>query len=87
MNPTDLARERWKPYRQAQEQVEKAAAKHAQARGDLAALEAQLGEAERADELALGRAILDGKAEPTSTDAPERWADRVMAEDAERRRP
>lgn len=64
MNPTDLARERWKPYRQAQERVEKAAAQHAKAREDLAALEAQLPIAERDDELALGRALVDGKPEP-----------------------
>lgn len=30
--PHRLARERWKPYRQAQERVEKAAAQHAKAR-------------------------------------------------------
>lgn len=53
MNPADLARERWRPFRQAQERIEKAAAAHAQAREDLAALEAQLGIAERGDELAL----------------------------------
>lgn len=64
MNPTDLARERWKPYRQAQERVEKAAAQHGKAREDLAALEAQLPIAERDDELALGRALVDGKPEP-----------------------
>lgn len=69
MNPTDLARERWKPFRQAQERVEKAAVQHGQAREDLAALEAQLGAAERDDELALGRALLDGKPEPASTAA------------------
>jgi len=41
VNPTDLAHERWKPFRQAQERVEKAAAQHARAREDLAALEAR----------------------------------------------
>jgi hypothetical protein len=69
MNPTDLARERWRPFRQAQEQVEKAVAAHAKARDDLAALEAQLGAAERDDELALGRTLLAGKPEPASTAA------------------
>jgi chromosome segregation ATPase len=69
MNPTDLARERWKPYRQAQERVEKAAGQHAQAREDLAALEAQLPIAERDDSLALGLALLDGKSEPAPTAA------------------
>jgi chromosome segregation ATPase len=80
VNPTDLARERWKPYRQAQERVEKAAAQHAQTREDLAALEAKLRAAERDDELALGRALLDGKPEPAST------ADKVREEIADQHR-
>jgi hypothetical protein len=69
VNPTDLARERWKPDRQAQEAIEKAAGAHVKAREDLAALESQLGAAERNDELALGRALLAGKPEPASTAA------------------
>ena len=80
MNPTDLARERWKPFRQAQERIEKAAAHHARERERLAELEAQLTLAERDDELALGRALLDGKPEPAST------ADKVREEIADRQR-
>lgn len=65
----DRPRPRWKPFRQAQERIEKAAGAHAKARQDLAPLEAQLGAAERNDELALSRALLDGKDEPTPTAA------------------
>jgi len=69
VNPADLARERWRPFREVQEQIEKAAGAHATAREALAALETQLGAAERNDELALGRALLADKPEPASTAA------------------
>lgn len=49
--------------------MDKAAAQHGQAREDPAALEAQLPIAERDDSLALGLALLDGKAEPAPTAA------------------
>ena len=65
MNPTDLAR-RWKPYKNAVERAEKAATALQEARGELERLRSELGPAESEDQLALGRALLDGKTEPPS---------------------
>jgi chromosome segregation ATPase len=65
MNPTDLAR-RWKPYRTAGERADKAASALQAARAELERLRSELGPAEAEDQLALGRALLDGKAEPPS---------------------
>jgi DNA repair exonuclease SbcCD ATPase subunit len=65
MNPTDLAR-RWKPYRNAVERADKAAKALRAAREELDRLRSELGPAESEDQLALGRALLDGKAEPPS---------------------
>jgi uncharacterized protein YukE len=65
VNPTDLAR-RWKPYRAAVERADKAAAALQGARERLERLRSELVPAEREDQLALGRALLDGKAEPVS---------------------
>jgi hypothetical protein len=65
MNPTDLAR-RWKPYKTAMERAEKAAAALQEARTRLDQLRSALGGAEAKDQLALGRALLDGKTEPPS---------------------
>jgi hypothetical protein len=65
MNPADLAR-RWKPYRIAVERADKAAKALQEARSRLDQLRSELGPAEAEDQLALGRALLDGKAEPPS---------------------
>jgi flagellar hook-length control protein FliK len=65
VNPTDLAR-RWKPYRNAVERAEKAATVLQAARAELDQLRSELVPAEAEDQLALGRALLDGKAEPPS---------------------
>jgi hypothetical protein len=65
MNPTDLAR-RWKPYRNAVERAEKAATALQEARARLGQLRSDLGPAEAADSLALGKAILAGQDEPPS---------------------
>jgi hypothetical protein len=65
MNPTDLAR-RWKPYRIALERADKAATALQEARAKLERLRSDLGPAEAEDQLELGRALLDGKAEPPS---------------------
>ena len=65
MNPTDLAR-RWKPFRNAVERADKAAGALQGARAELDRLRSELGPAEAEDQLALGRALLDGKAEPPS---------------------
>jgi uncharacterized protein YukE len=65
MNPADLAR-RWKPYRIAVERADKAAKALQEARSRLDQLRSELGPAEAEDQLALGRALLDGKAEPAS---------------------
>jgi hypothetical protein len=65
MNPTDLAR-RWKPYRIAVERAEKATTALQAARAELQRLRSELVPAEAEDQLALGRALLDGKAEPSS---------------------
>jgi hypothetical protein len=65
MNPTDLAR-RWKPYRTATERAEKASTVLQEARARLEQLRSEIGAAEAEDQLALGRALLDGKAEPSS---------------------
>jgi type II secretory pathway pseudopilin PulG len=65
VNPTDLAR-RWKPYRNAVERADKAAAALQGARERLEQLRSELVPAEREDQLALGRALLDDKPEPAS---------------------
>jgi uncharacterized protein (UPF0335 family) len=65
MNPTDLAR-RWKPYRNAVERAEKAARALQEARARLGQLRSDLGPAEAADSLALGKAILAGQNESPS---------------------
>jgi hypothetical protein len=65
MNPADLAR-RWKPYRIAVERADKAAKALQEARSRLDQLRSELSPAEAEDQLALGRALLDGKAEPPS---------------------
>ena len=74
MNPTDLARERWKPFRQAQEQIEKAFTAYQEAQAKLAELRSKAEPAAAADSLALGKAILAGRAEPRSE------ADAIRAE-------
>jgi len=66
MNPTDLAARRWKPYRIAQERVEKAFTAWQEARTRLEQLRSELIPAERDDQLALGRALLNDKPEPAS---------------------
>jgi hypothetical protein len=66
VNPTDLACERWKPFRQAQERIEKAFTAYQEAQARLAELRSRLEPAAAADSLALGKAILAGKAEPKS---------------------
>jgi hypothetical protein len=66
VNPTDLAR-RWKPYRNAVERGDKAATALQAARAELERLRSEIGPAEAEDELALGRALLDGKVEPPSS--------------------
>jgi hypothetical protein len=65
LNPTDLAR-RWKPYRTARERADRAATALQEARARLERLRSELVSAESGDQLALGRALLDGKAEPAS---------------------
>jgi hypothetical protein len=65
VNPTDLAR-RWKPFRNAVERADKAATALQEARAKFERLRFDLGPAEAEDQLALGRALLDGRAEPPS---------------------
>jgi DNA repair exonuclease SbcCD ATPase subunit len=65
VNPSDLAR-RWKPYRNALERADKAAAALQAPRAELERLRSDLGPAEAEDQLALGRALLNGKPEPLS---------------------
>jgi hypothetical protein len=65
VNPVDLAR-RWKPFRTAAERAEKAATVLQEARARLEQLRSELVPAEAEDQLALGRALLDGKTEPSS---------------------
>jgi hypothetical protein len=64
--PSDLAAARWKPIRRAEARVAEAEAKHAASRARLQQLEAEIGPAEHRDREALGRALVDGKPEPTS---------------------
>jgi hypothetical protein len=66
MNVEDLAASRWKPIRQAHEQIAKATAAHARSSARLEELRGQVGPAERRDRDALGRALVDGKSEPAS---------------------
>jgi uncharacterized protein YukE len=65
VNPSDLAR-RWKPYRNAVERADKADKALHSARAELDRLRSELGPTAAEDHLALGRALLDGKAEPPS---------------------
>jgi hypothetical protein len=66
LNPESLAATRWKPIRQAHEQIGKAQAAQAKSQARLQELRAQIGPAERRDREALGQALVDGKAEPAS---------------------
>jgi DNA repair exonuclease SbcCD ATPase subunit len=66
MNVEDLAASRWKPIRQAREQIAKAQGAHARSSARLEELRGQIGPAEHRDRQALGRALVDGKAEPAS---------------------
>ena len=66
MNPESLAATRWKPIRQAHEQIEKAQAAQAESQARLQELRDQIGPAEFRDRAALGQALVDGKAEPAS---------------------
>jgi hypothetical protein len=66
MNVEDLAASRWKPIRQAREEIAKAQGAHARSSARLEELRGQVGPAERRDRKALGRALVDGKNEPAS---------------------
>jgi hypothetical protein len=66
VNPESLASCRWKPIRQAHEEVEKAQRAQAKSQARLQELRAQIGPAELRDRTALGQALVDGKAEPAS---------------------
>jgi 5-methylcytosine-specific restriction endonuclease McrA len=66
LNPESLAATRWKPIRQAHEQIAKAQNAQAKSQARLQELRAQIGPAELRDRAALGQALVDGKAEPAS---------------------
>jgi hypothetical protein len=66
LNPESLAATRWKPIRQAHEQISKAQTAQAKSQARLQQLRDQIGPAERRDREALGQALVDGKAEPAS---------------------
>jgi hypothetical protein len=66
VNPVDLARQTWKAFRTASERIEKALIAYQEAQARLTQLRSQLDPAAAADSLALGKAILEGKAEPKS---------------------
>ena len=66
MNPESLAATRWKPIRQAHEQIAKAEAAQAKSQARVQELRAQIGPGERRDREALGQALVDGKTEPAS---------------------
>jgi hypothetical protein len=55
-----------KPIRRAREQIAKAQGAHARSSARLEELRGQIGPAEHRDREALGRALVDGKAEPAS---------------------
>jgi hypothetical protein len=61
MNVEDLGANRWKPIRQAREQIAKAQGAHARSSARLEELRGQIGPAERHDREALGRALVEGK--------------------------
>jgi hypothetical protein len=64
VNPQDLAADRFKPIRQAEEQISRTEAAHVKAVERLEQLRVKLAGARRRDEWALGQALVDGKAEP-----------------------
>jgi chromosome segregation ATPase len=66
MNPADEAIQRWKPFRAASEQVDKAHDAVQAAQAKLGELRDELDPATARDELALGRALLASKPEPKS---------------------
>jgi len=66
VNPANIAADRWKPFRQAQERVEQASQAHAQVVAKLEELRAREGPTALADRQALGQALVDGKTEPAS---------------------
>jgi hypothetical protein len=66
LNPESLAATRWKPIRQAHEQIAKAQRAQAKSQARLQELRGQIGPAEHRDRAALGQALVDGKAEPAS---------------------
>jgi hypothetical protein len=80
MNPTDLARGRWRPFKKASEAVQEAERAQAGSRARLEGLQARIGPAEQRDQQALADAIMAGKAEPE----PE--ADKLRAELAQEQR-
>jgi hypothetical protein len=64
--PQDIAASRFKPIRQAQQQVEKAEAALAKSVARREELRSEIGPAERRDREALGQALVNGKTEPPS---------------------
>jgi hypothetical protein len=66
MNPVDLASARFRPVKQALVYIAKAERAQARSRARLEELRAAIGSAEHRDREALGRALVDGKAEPPS---------------------
>jgi chromosome segregation ATPase len=64
MNAEDIAAERWKPIRQAREEIAKAEARLAVSHTQLEKLRAELPRAEAEDRRALGEAIVAGRSEP-----------------------
>lgn len=81
MNPTDLARTRFKPIRAAFARIEKVERAHTAAVARLQELRAEIGPAEGRDRAALAEALIDGKREP----APEAEQLRAEVEQQERR--
>jgi hypothetical protein len=61
VNPTDLLSQRHKPYRQAQERYQRAAASRATAQQRVAELESELAAAEGRDRISRGDALVDGR--------------------------
>jgi hypothetical protein len=66
MNPEDCAAGRFKPIRQAREQIAKAEQAHGSARVRLTELQDRVGPAEQRDRERLGEALIAGKSEPAS---------------------
>jgi hypothetical protein len=64
MNPEDAAAERFKPIRQAREQIAKAERAYPAAVARLEELRGKVGPAERRDRERLGEALVAGKSEP-----------------------